>query len=514
MKNKKNKIILLISVAAVVVLVGVLLLLIFMPDGTKGDATYDEGINLSNAVDENGVHQAQVITNEKGEIDNNSYGTLLKYVPADISSIHVENSQGSFDVLSDTPVNENGETQATIYTIKGYEDFDLQSSIPDEIASAASQLDFSKVVSLDGKNSSDYGFDNPKSTVTVYYDDKTSAKIIVGDNAPQETGTYIKFGDSDTIYIVTVDAVAPFSYGLTDLFSLTINDSASNTENSQANKITLGGTHLDKEIVIEPNTNTAISASYVMTSPIKGYASETGSSNVDGDIRGLYATKVKMVNPTDTQLKELGLDKPYATVKAEYPDTTVELIAAKPDSEGTVIMMIKGGNVVYEIGKDSVTWVEITLDEMLSEYMLTPSMVALSKVTVNDGKKDYEFVLSSTTTTNADDEGNETTTTTTTVKYGNTEIDLGKFSTYFQNITLITRADDKTESFSGNPVLSVKYEYSSDKSSDTVSFYSTGNDRYLAVVNGTAIGHVYKSGINNIVNQTSQVADNKQVDSL
>lgn len=514
MKNKKNKIILLIVAAAAVVLVGVLLLLIFLPNGSNGDATLDEGTKMSTSVDENGVHQAQVITNEKGEIDNNSYGTLVKYVPADINTIHLENNSGSIDVLSETPVNEAGETEATVYTVKGYEDFDLQAGTADEIAKAASQLDFTKVISVDGKNSSDYGFDKPAATVTVYYNDDTSAKIIVGDNAPQETGTYIKFGDSDTIYIVSTDTVAPFSYSFTDMVSLTINDSASDTDNSQAKKITLGGTHLDKEIVIEPNSDADISTSYVMTAPIKGYASETASSNVDGNIRGLFATKVKMVNPSDAQLKELGLDNPYATVKAEYPDTTVELIAAEPDSEGTVNMMVKGGKVVYQIGKDSVSWVEMTFDKMLSEYMLTPSMVSLSKMTVNDGKKDYEFVLSSTTNTDTDDDGKETTSTTTTVKCGSKEIDLGKFSTYFQNITLVTRADDKTESFSGNPVFSVKYEYASDKSSDTVSFYSTDNDRYLAVLNGSAIGHVYNSGIKSVVNQAAKVADNEQVDAL
>lgn len=513
MKNKKNKIILIIVAAAVVVLVGVLLLLIFLPQGEGGSATYDEGVKMSTEIDENGVHQVQIATNANGEIDNNSYGTLLKYYPADINKIHVENSKGTFDVISETPVNESGETDATVYTIKGYEDFDLQAGIADEIASAASQLDFSKVISLDGKNSSDYGFDKPTSTITVYFDDDTSAIIIIGDTAPQDAGVYIKFGNSDTVYFVTVDAVSAFSYGLTDMFSLTINDSASDTDNSQAKSITLGGTHLDKEIVIEPNTNSDISASYAMSAPVTGYASETASSNVEGDIRGLYATKVLMVNPSDAQLKELGLDNPYATIKAVYPDTTVELIAAKPDSEGTVNMMAKGGNVVYQIGKDSVTWVEVTFDEMLSEYMLSPSMVSLSKMTVNDGKKDYEFVLSSTTSTKTDDEGNETTSTTTMVKCGGKEIDLDKFSTYFQNITLTTRADGDTENFSGNPVLSVTYNFTSG-SSETVSFYSAGGERYIAVVNGKAVGHVYKSGINRIAGQTSQIAKNEQVDTL
>ncbi len=99
------------------------------------------------------------------------------------------------------------------------------------------------------------------------------------------------------------------------------------------------------------------------------------------------------------------------------------------------------------------------------------------------------------------------------VKCGDKEIDLGNFSTYFQNVTLITRADGDTESFSGNPVLSVKYDFTSGDS-ETVSFYNTGNERYLAVVNGQAVGHVYKAGINKLVNQTSQIAGNEQVDAL
>ena len=44
----------------------------------------DEGVKMSVTTDKDGVHQAQIQTNDKGEIDNNSYGTLLDYIPAKI----------------------------------------------------------------------------------------------------------------------------------------------------------------------------------------------------------------------------------------------------------------------------------------------------------------------------------------------------------------------------------------------------------------------------------------------
>lgn len=512
---KKNTKIFIIAAVAAVLLIGLMLLLIFLPKGdSNGMATYDEGVKMSVSVDENGVHQAKIITDKNGNIENNSYGTLMEYVPADISTIHVENSKGTLEVISYTPKNEDGKTEATQYTIKGYEDFDLQSGVADEIASDASQIDFSKVITLDKNKSSEYGFDKPRDTVTVTYTDKTKAIIYVGDDAPQSAGTYIKFGDSDTVYLVATDSVSAFDYGLTDLISLTINDSASDSDNSQASSITLSGSNFSDNIVLTPNTDGKISASYKITDPIEGYASDSESSLVEGAIRGLYAESVKMVNPSSSQLLELGLSSPYAEVKAVYPDTTVDIVSSKPDGEGKVNVMEKGGNVVYVMASEKLPWVTTSYEKLVSEYVLNPKMTALSNVSINDGKKTYNFVLSSKEVTTTDNEGSETTSTTTTVQYNKKEIDLSYFSTLFQNIAYTQLADHDSESAGGTPVLSITYTYSSDKSSDTVSFYETGANRYVASLNGTSVGHVHKSTVNKVAGQVADVASNKQIDSV
>lgn len=512
---KKNTKILIIAAAAAVLLIGLMLFLIFMPKGgSKGEATYDEGVAMSTSVDENGVHQAQIITDENGNIENNSYGTLLEYIPREISSIHLENAKGTLDITSSTPVDSEGKTDYTVYKIKGYEDFELQAGIADTIASAASQLDFSKVITLEKDKSTEYGFDKPRATVTVNYTDKTKAVIYIGDDAPQGAGTYIKFGDGDAVYLAEASAVSAFDYGLTNLINLTINSSASDSGNSQASSIKLSGSAFGNEIELVPNSDGKNSASYKITSPQKGYASESESSLVEGAIRGLYAESVKMVNPSKKQLSELGLSEPYARVKAVYPDTTVDVIASKPDGDGKVCLMENGGKVVYVMASANLPWVTTSYEKLMSEYVLAPKQSALAQVSINNGKKTYDFALSTKEVKTTDNSGSETTSTTTTVQLDKKEIELSYFSTLFQNISLTQLADHDSKSASGTPVLSVTYTYSSDKSSDTVSFYDTGDNRFVASVNGTSVGHVHKAAINKAISQVADVAANKKIDSV
>ena len=115
--NKKKTLI--IVIIAAVVLVGVMLALIFLPKGSGSDpdaASVDEGVKLELSTDEKGVHQAIIGRDAFGNVEHNSSGTLLEYVPADIKTIHVENNAGSFDITASTP-----EGDATAYTLVGFE---------------------------------------------------------------------------------------------------------------------------------------------------------------------------------------------------------------------------------------------------------------------------------------------------------------------------------------------------------------------------------------------------------
>lgn len=496
---KKKKTLIIVAIAAAV-LVGVMLLLIFLPKGgADGDAsTIDEGVAIKNPTDKNGMHQAVIETEPNGEIKNNSYGTLINYVPADIKTIHVENKKGTVEVLSNTPKGE-----ATVYTLKGYEDYSLQSGIADQIANAAAKLDFTKVASNDGGKKKEFGLENPRSTVTVTYNDKTKAKFIVGSDAPQSAGTYVQFGTEPTIYLCDAETVSAFDLGLNDFMDKNINSSADTTGDSEASSISISGSGFKNEITLEPNKSQKNSASYVMTSPVSGYANESEVSLITGGIRGLYADSVELVNPTDNQLEKAGLSKPYAKITAVYPDTTVTLLSAKPDGDGNVLVMKENGKLVYKISTEKVAWADTSYEKLASEYVICPKMGSLTGVDVNAGKA-YGFDLETKDVTKTDDEGSETTETVTKVTYGGKEIEIGKFTTFYDDLTLIKLSDVKEKSFSGSPEVSITYTYD-DGTTDKAEFYSAGSEFYTAVLNGGAVGSCYKADVSRIKNNVTTV---------
>ncbi len=516
---KKNKKLLIIVIACAVVLVGVLLALLFWPKGTGNlSDSLDDGTPISTSVDDKGVHQAQLKLNEKGELDNNSYGTLIDYVPAQISTIKVENTSGSYEIKSTTPTttDEKGNTisDTTVYTLVGFEDFDLQSGQADSIANNVAALDFTSVASIDGANEKDFGFENPRATATVTYTDDTSAVIIVGNQAPMEAGSYIKFGSGSTIYLVADDSISALLYSVNDLISLTINNSAESNDDATPTKVTLSGTNYPKEVEFVQNTDKSNSAQYVIQKPETLFADDNKTSLVTGAIRGLYADSVAYANPSDKQISDCGLNDPYAHVVGEYPDETFDLIASKPDSEGNVFIMKNGGNVVYKMASANLPWTTLKYEDLISTYVLNPSFTALTSMTVNDGSTDYKFDLSTETSTSTDNEGSETTTQTTTVKYGALLITLENFNIFFQNVAYTERIDKTASNPSGSPVLTVKYTYSTKDDTDTISFYKYDSGKYIATLNGRTVGTVYENRIKNIIEQVSKVAKDETVDTL
>lgn len=497
--NKKK--ILLISIIAAVVLTGVMLLLIFLPKGgNEADkATADEGVKLELETDSEGMHQAVIGKNKDGKIETEGGGTLMEYVPADISRIHVENEKGTLDVLSNTP-----EGEATVYTLEGLEDFDLQSGVPDLIASSCASLSFDTVAGMDSEGSSVYGFDNPRAIVTVEYNDQTKAVITVGNEAPQSAGTYIKFGDGDEVYVIENETAAPFLYGVTDFISLEINDSADSVDNNILSRIDISVS--GEDITLEPYSGSNLHASYVMTSPENRTANESESSKITGGIRGLYALSVAMVNPSDAQLSKLGLSSPHASISAEYPDASISLLASAPDNQGVVNLMEDGGRVVYTIEAEKVPWVSTSYKALVGEYVVYPKLTSLSGMTVNNSAEKHAFEISSRESVTTDEDGEESTATITTVYLDGREIEPEQFSPYFDEVSMIALADSDEEEPDGRPVLTVVYDYS-DGESDTAEFYESSGSRYIAVLNGTVAGHATKADVTRAINDLAAAAE-------
>ena len=286
--------------------------------------------------------------------------------------------------------------------------------------------------------------------------------------------------------------------GVTDLIAKTITESASSTDADSAQvslmEVEVGG----ESIAIEPYTGDKYQTHYWMTKPKKCFAGEMEASRIEGGIRGLYADKVVMVNPSDGQIADLGLS--HASMHAEYPDVSVNLRASAPDSDGNVYVMVEGRNIIYQLAADKVAWADTSYEKLKGDYALSPKLTALKGLKIND----RDFTLSTRVSHKTDDEGNETTSTVTTVFEGKDEIQIENFQSFYDEVAMIALADNTEANAGGSPELTLHYTFDDD-TSDTVEFYAAGDSKYVVAVNGDITGHARKSDITRVLEDLEKV---------
>ncbi len=524
--NKKMIRNIIIAVAALLLVAGVICMVIFIPSCASSEpqkTEIDYGTEMKLYVNSDGLHCAEVAVNSKGEIENNSYGTLIDYVPADIAKIIMETPAANYAFLLTTPMDSEGKTGATVYTLEGFDNYTLETTNPSLLASAVCKIDFKNVVDLKGEKSSEFGFDKPRATATVAYNDSTHSTVILGADAPGGEDCYIKFGESDTIYLVAKENVEAMLYDITDLFSTSINSDKTSVADDSFDEITLGGTHFSKEITIAKNEDEALSCYYVMTSEGNTPVSNVSGSNIVGSIKSLSCEEVVCVNPDSENLKEYGLNEPYATVKTQYSYTektydedgtqtgskdktlNVSLWASKEDSEGKVYLMEENGKLIYKIAATSIPWATVTEEELRSEYVFSPSYSALSKVEVTAGGKTYSFTMG---------EEEKDGVTVKTVELSGKKLDESQFYTFCQDLSLLTIAGSDDGTKTTGTSLAVTYNYSTGRASDKVEFKSTGSQKVIVALNGKTAGYVYKEQVDGLIGNLEKLSKGQEISSV
>ena len=494
LKITKGALWIIIGIVCVAIIVGVIFIVNSLPAKQDETNTYKE-TPMSRSVDEKGKHQAEVLLDDKGKLTENGSGTLLEYTPSDIAKIEVENESGSFTILAETNVgvDENGEEtrDATVYTLVGFEGVELQSGGPDTVANDVAQLTFNSVADYKGKNTEDFGFKKPRATVTTTYTDDTTSTIYVGDDAPAQAGTYIMFGDSDTVYLASSDSVDGLLYSVLNLVTLSVNEAAQETSNTAFEVLTLSGTAFDQTIELRKNDDEAINSSFVMVKPEKMFVSEVEASNILGGIRGLFADEAMCVNPSSSQLSKYGLSNPYITLKATYPDTTVNIRASEPVDGYAYI--IADSNIVYKLADTKLMWLYTNMKKLVPDVVIDPRFTAISGIKVTDESGTYDLDVVTVTESVDTTEGNTEQVQVTTAKYGDKELDSDNFQVFYQNLCNMTNAGAVTEKASGKPVLTIELSYSTGRANDVIEVYPTGNSKYIANLNGKTTCLVYKS---------------------
>lgn len=505
MKRSRKTLFIILGAVAVVAILVVVLILVRGVHGTVEEEHPNAEISLD--VNKDGVHEASVALDDNGKIKQDGMGELLSYATADVKKIDVENENGSFTVISSTSGDE-----ATVYKIVGFEDYDLQEGVADNIATHTATLEFTRVLAVNA-NLADYGLDHPRATVKAQFSDDTSAIIYVGAEAAGEAGTYLGFGTSDTVYLVESDNVADYLYSVNDFISLDITATNEDSENAEFSTLTISGTHFDEPITLEPNTDEAIDASYLVTAPVKVFANAVEASDIAGNIRGLYAESVVCVNPSDDQLASYGLKEPYASVKASYPDTDISLSASAADDNGIVNVYNPDKNVIYTIQLAAVCWAKTSVEQLLPENPLPAKLKFVDSIDFAAGDKNYSIDVTTVIEETTDDSGTEQEVSTSTASCSGKDLNTDDFNVFFQNLNSI-KNQGKAESNGKDTVMSVNLHYTTDRADDTLNVYTGDKTNYILELNGTIVGTVSKAYIDSLIEGANNLIDGKAVAGL
>lgn len=518
--NKKTKLALIFGGAALVLVAGLIVLLLLWPFGTEGEGdTLAEYVSLESTVDENNIVSVQVPTEADGTAKEAISGTIIDVLPAQLNKITVENQGGSYSF--DVVTNSSGETT---YTLVGFEGYALDGTTPALMGSAVSSLEMAGIVDLTGEKASEYGFDSPRAVVTSQFKDGTTTIIYIGDDAPGGEYTNIRYGNTPTIFSVLKTDIEPLLSNLNDLFDDSIRSDYTTFSDESFDAITLGGSKLKDELVIEHGDG-SLASYYVLSSHGKTPVNTDIGSGIVGSIKSLQTDGVAYVNPSASQLASLGLDKPYATVKTTYSNTDadtsevttlkVSMLCSKPDADGNVYLMNEGDKVVYIMKAESLTWATATLDDMRSEYVFAPAYTALKSVTFTVGSETYKYNLETVVVDSVDAEGNDTSTTSTTVTLDGKAVSEAYFRVLFDDLALMKNRGKATSAESdGEKLVNVTYEYSTGRAADKVEFYGSASQKVIPSVNGSMDCYAYKAEIDGIIKNAKALAQGKEITSI
>lgn len=474
-----------------------------------------------------------LLPKEEGEANTSSGGTssdtsvkLVEQEQADVQSIHVKNSMGEYDIVL------SGESEWKIEALDGFEQ---ESSMYSLAAGEIAALSADKILYETQEELEKYGLDNPETVVTAAFKDGSTVQMNIGSEVPTG-GNYMTIEGKDPIYIYSGKSY--FDYKLTDFVSTTVFDiessettsstesgSTTTEETQYVDRMEITRTDLSKPIIFskyEEGTdedNIYIGGTYRMTSPSDIFVDDSKIGTTVTGFMDLYAQGVEILNPTQAQIKERGLDNPAATVRVTFEGKTYTLKIGNaitceatddPDSlesghqHQTVgyNVMRDGTDIIYNVSESSLPWLTLEADDIMSVFVVLPNIMDVKKVTVTFDGKAYAFEPGK--TGSGDDEY-------LVPKYEGKTLEEDYFKTYYQILLSVYQTGVNTTAATGSPMMTIQYEYlDSSKQTDKLEFYDNGAGAYIMSYNGNMGFLTRVAYLNSIKEATAMIIQNKE----
>jgi len=285
-------------------------------------------------------------------------------------TVEIHNEHGSFVI-----VNEDPDAQPQRFTIQGLEDYSLQTSRVNAIASSARSLAATELLFEGDADIAALGLNAPTATVNIQYVDGTSAVLLISDNVPGGGGAYAMLEGDTNVYLIPRTAAENFFHRELDLVDHGITEMPPDMPNILT--AVLGGSVRDELIVIErvePDPDgPMIFHSHVIVEPIQNRLNNTRGVEPLAQSFGLRADRVVAHFGSPEELAAWGLDEPFSTIEIESEaDDNFTLMVSAPDEDGMVYLVRENLPFVYQVDSAILPWLELTFFEMMERLLILP----------------------------------------------------------------------------------------------------------------------------------------------
>lgn len=303
--------------------------------------------------------------------------TLLK--DEEISEVKLTNTVDSFNIITKT---EASEDSAATYTIEGYDDVPLTTSMVGTIPNNAKGLVSNEIVAENCTDTAKYGFDSPQATAEILYESGETVKVYIGDTTPVSSNTYFMIDGDDTVYTISTSEIANYLSDVNSFISSTILEEPDEDSYPTVNSLRIQRNDIDYDIYLEydPKSDDAsytggTTATHIMVEPTSAYLSVERSTAITNGLFGLTSKAIYSVHPGEAEIAEAGLSDPFCTVTMSCDDgNTYVFLMSEPfvDESGSKshYAMFEGGNIIYTVSADDASWGTIMPIDIASKIFM------------------------------------------------------------------------------------------------------------------------------------------------
>lgn len=451
--------------------------------------------------------------NSSSEVDTQQQEVILIQDSAEnasgvIKTVDVKNPSGELHVVQKTPATEDS---AATYTLDGCQDIEMKTAVIGTLANNANGMTSADVIEENCTNLEKFGLAKPEIMVEIEYETGTEYTLLIGNEAPMGSVTYVMLDGTDTVYTVNNSTLANYSKTFTELVDTTVLKSPDEMPIIESMRIERE--NMDYDILLEYNYNKAdkggTSSTHLMKEPVEAYLGAERSETVITGMFGLSADGIYSVHCEEIDIAEAGLDNPFCTVTMDCDDgNQYRLLFSESftdDQYGNCCYaMIDGGKVIYIISTEKAVWTTVQPVDIASKMYIASYVWNITDLKFSAGGKDYSFVI-----TPADPENEPENLKSSDF---NTTLNGENFDTerYRQFYSFIISGNAESFAFdeelsSGEPIAELEYTDKYDGKKRTFAFYEYSPMTAIIAVDGESKFFISKSYVETLIDNAERL---------